>query len=85
MENTLPTDQNKVLRVGSHIQIVFKLVDEVHPPEVSRLEDRVKAKMSFLCFAGVSRGSHHHLLHIAKAPLVITVVRILTLTLIIDH
>ena len=62
--------------VWPHIQVIFKLIDEVHSPEVPRLEYRVKTEMSLLCFPRMSWWSHHHLLYIAQSSLVVTVIRI---------
>ena len=71
-----PQSVSWITGIRSDIQIIFKLVDEVHSAKVPRLEYRVKTKMTFLSFARVSGGSHHNLLHITQSTLVVAVIGI---------
>ena len=71
-----PQSVSRVASIRSDVQIIFKLVDEVHSAKVPRLVYRIKTKMTFLSFARVSGGSHHNLLHVTQSTLVVTVIRI---------
>ena len=71
-----PEPVPRVAGVRSDVQIILELVYEIHSPEISGLEYRVKTKMPFLCFTRMSGRSHNNLLNIPQTSLVITVIRI---------
>ena len=71
-----PEPVSRIAGVRPHVQIIFKLVDEVHSAKVPGLKDRVETKMSFLCLTRMTRRSHHNLLNIPQASLIVAVIRV---------
>lgn len=65
-----------VARVGSDIQIIFKLVDEVDAAKVAGLEGGVEAQMTAFRFSALPGRPNHQSVEVPHPTLTFTVVAI---------